>query len=154
MCSVLTFIFFSEQVFILVFYAPGLLHHPIDRRLQVKLQIHTKTIEINQMTGTSVYTNTDNAAGFIYHSVTTAVTTADQQAHFIIQPKIALIQNQLPMESIISLLHHSAHPTFISNTLFLWMLILIHTHYMKSYKQFLWPILYNIIFLLQYILIF
>lgn len=78
MCSVLTFFFFSEQVFILVFYAPGLLHHPIDRRLQVKLQIHTKTIGINQMTGTSVYTNTDNAAGFIYHSVTTAVTTADQ----------------------------------------------------------------------------
>lgn len=30
------------------------------------------------MTGTSVYTNTDNAAGFIYYSVTTAVTTADQ----------------------------------------------------------------------------
>lgn len=30
------------------------------------------------MTGTSVYTNTDNTAGFIYHRVTTAVTTADQ----------------------------------------------------------------------------
>lgn len=92
------------------------------------------------MTGTSVYTNTDNAAGFIYHSVTTAVTTADQYPHFINQPKVALIQNQLPMERIIFLLHHSAYPTFISNTLFLWMLILIHTQYMKSYKQFLWPI--------------
>lgn len=61
-------IFFPEQVSILVFYTPGLLHHPIDRQLKVKLQTDRKTIESNQMTGTSVYTNTDNAAGFIYYA--------------------------------------------------------------------------------------